>query len=254
MKIIDVNCGLGKGKMLLPHRYNDVPGMCAWLDDNDICEAVVFHSEAVRDPETGNALILQECVASGGRLKPCFVTDPSLKSLGIPGVGSVADRLRAAHPAALRTFHNDQKYPFTVFFAGHILDAAQEIHLPVIISPPYKPLQSFFPTLVSVCEKYPEVPFVLLRTGFNRSRVIFPILEKLTNVYFDIGTMLDCGQLEEITERFGSRNLLFGSGLPTYEPSGVLGLLYYSCISQDDRENIAHRNWERLEGGICYDN
>ena len=60
-------------------------------------------------------------------------------------------------------------------------------------------------------------------------------------------------RLHEITDRFGSRNLLFGSGLPTYEPSGALGLLYYSSVTQEDRENIAFRNWERLEGGIRFD-
>ena len=253
MKIIDVSCGIGKGKMLRPLRYTDLPGMLAWLDDNEISEAVTFHSDACRDPETGNARMLQLCAASGGRLKPCLVVDPSLPSLGIPGEGSVTERLRAARPAALRTFHDDQKYPFTSFFAGHILDAAKELRLPVIISPPYKPLRSFFPALASVCAEYPEVPFVLLRTGFNRSRVIFPILERLTNVYFDISTMLDCGQIDEIVERFGSRNLLFGSGLPTYEPSGALGLLYYSAVSPEDRENIAFRNWERLEGGALLD-
>ena len=253
MKIIDVNCGIGKGKMLRPLRYTDLPGMLAWLDDNGIAEAVAFHSDAARDPESGNARMLQVCAASGGRLKPCLVVDPSLSSLGIPGEGSVIQRLRTARPAALRTFHADQKYPFTSFFAGHILEAARQLRLPVIVSPPYKPLRTFFPALVSVCAEYPEVPFVLLRTGFNRSRVIFPILEQLKNVYFDISTMLDCGQIDEITDRFGSRNLLFGSGLPTYEPSGALGLLYYSSVTQEDRENIAFRNWERLEGGIRFD-
>jgi len=228
--------------------------MLHWMDEYRLDQAVTFHSEAVRDPEMGNTLILQECHISNGRLKPCFVVNPSLKSLGIPGEGSVVERLKVARPVALRTFHDDQKYPFTSFFAYRILEAAQELRIPIIVSPPYKPLKQFFPELPTICAEYPDVPLILLRTGFNRSRVIFPILEKLPNVYFDISVMLDCGQIDEIVERYGSRNLLFGSGLPVYEPSGVLGLLYYSQISQTDKENIAYGNWKRLEGGILYDN
>lgn len=251
MKIIDINCAVGES--FNSPRYRTAQGLVEWMDRYRLDHAVTYQGVAMRDPELGNRQMLEDCAVSGGRLSPCLVVNPSLQSLGIPGEGSALERLRAARPAAIRTFHDDQKYPFTSFFAEKILSAAQELHMPVIVSPTYKPFMQFFPQLPSICADFPDVPLILLRVGFNRSRVIFPVLEKLPNVYFDMSIMLDCGQIDEIVERYGSGNLLFGSGLPDYEPSGALGLLYYSCISQEDKENIAHRNWERLQGGIRYD-
>ena len=101
-----------------------------------------------------------------------------------------------------------------------------------------------------MAQAFPHVPMILLRYGLNESRTINPLLKYTDNVYFDMSTMLDCGQLEEITEKFGSERLLFGSGLPSFVPSGALGLLTYAGIREEDRENIAHNNFERLEGGI----
>ena len=103
-----------------------------------------------------------------------------------------------------------------------------------------------------MCRQYPDVPFILLRHGDRRTHTIFPILRQLNNVYFEIGTMCDYVEIEQIVSRFGSERLLFGSGLPMFEPSGPLGMVHYALISQEDRENIAHRNFERLEGDIRY--
>jgi predicted TIM-barrel fold metal-dependent hydrolase len=171
--------------------------------------------------------------------------------LGIPGEGTPVERLKKLRPSAVRAFPEEQKFRFDTFYAEDILQVCQQLHLPVILTQTYD--QLFLTGLPQVCEQYPEVPIILPRFGMNKCHCAFPILKKLHNVYLDMSTMADVAVIEEITERFGSTNLLFGSGLPTYEPSGALGLLYYAGISQKDRENIAFRNFERLEGGIRYD-
>lgn len=249
MKIIDVICGIGAP--LKSYRFTKAEELLSWMDTFRIHSAVVYHSEANREPEMGNEMMARICARSQGRLKLCLALNPSLESLGIPGEGTPIARLKKLRPSAVRVFPEEQKFLFDTFYAEGILQVCQQLRLPVIVTQNYD--EVFFSGLPRVCEQYPEVPIILPRFGMNKCQWAFPILKKLPNVYLDMSTMADVAVIEEITERFGSTNLLFGSGMPTYEPSGALGLLLYAGISQEDRENIAFRNFERLEGGIRYD-
>jgi predicted TIM-barrel fold metal-dependent hydrolase len=126
-----------------------------------------------------------------------------------------------------------------------------ELRLPLFLDAAEAPA---FADLPALCRDYPDMPVVLLRQPFNSSRALTPLLEKLPNFYLDIAITVDTGYLEELAEnRCGSEKLLFGSGMPLFEPSGALGLVMYSALGQRDKENILSANWERLEGGIRYD-
>ena len=198
-----------------------------------------------------NCMLIEMAAASGGKLRACMALNPSLVNLGLPGEGTPVERLKALRPSAVRVFPDEQKFLFNSFYASDILDACQELHMPVIVTKAYDDM--FIHDLPDVCEKYPDVPIILPRFGQNKSRYYFPILKKLPNVYLDMSIMLDVASIEEICQRFGSERLVFGSALPNYEPSGAYGLLFYANISQQEKENIAHANFERLEGGIRYD-
>ena len=249
MKIIDVNCAVGAP--LKSDRFISQEGLYQWMDDYHIDSAVTYQAEAIREPEKYNLQMCEMAAASGGKLRACMALNPSLVNLGLPGEGTPVERLKALRPSAVRNFPDEQRFLFNSFYASDILDVCQEFHMPIIVTKKYDDM--FIHDLPDVCEKYPDVPIILPRFGQNRSRYYFPILKKLPNVYLDMSIMLDVASIEEICERFGSHRLVFGSGLPNYEPSGAYGLLFYSNISQQEKENIAHANFERLEGGIRYD-
>jgi len=249
MQIIDINCAIGEP--MRSQRFSTAEGLLQWLDKYNIDCALTYHSEAMREPEMGNEKMVKAAAASGGRLRLCLALNPSLQSLGIPGEGTPLERLKKLRPSAVRIFPGEQLYPFDTFYAEEILQVCAELHLPLIVDCPYD--MPFIARLPEVCKAYPDVPIILLRFMYNRSRLYMPILRKLPNVYLDMSNHIDVGGMEEVVERFGSTNLLFGSGLPTYEPSGALGLLLYAQLSGADRENIAAGNFLRLEGDIRYD-
>ena len=249
MKIIDVNCAIGAP--LVSPRFTTAEGLLKWMDDYRIGSALVHHTEAQREPHMANALMRQISAESNGRIRACMALNPSLEDLGLPGEGAPVERLKALRPSAVRAFPDAQKYPFTAFYAAPILEVCQQLRMPLIVDVSYTDM--FLAMLPEICEKYPDVPLILPRFGLNRSRQYMRILEKLPNVYLDMSIMLDTGSIEEICRRFGSEHLLFGSGLPTYEPGGALGLLYYAQISDADKANIAYANFERLEQAIRWD-
>lgn len=247
MRIIDINAAIGVP--LKSTRFTDADGLVSYLDKYRIDTAVTWNSAADRDPEDGNQEMLEIAAESGGRLKPCMHLEPSLDSLGLPGEGEAIDRLRTAQPSAARVVTgNVPKFYMDKFYAQDLLRPLNEAHMPLIITGDYS--ADFFHALPEMAEAFPFVPFILIRHGLNQSRTIYPLLKYTRNIYFDMSIMLDAGGLEEIVKKFGSERLLFGSSLPTHIPSGALGLLMYADIPEADRENIAHGNFERLEGGI----
>lgn len=249
MEIIDINCAMGAP--MRSTRYSTAEGLLSWLDNYRITSAVTYHSEAMREPEMGNALMQQASAETQGRLRTCFALNPTLDSLGIPGEGTALERLKAARPSAVRIFPEEHRYPFDPFYCEQILAVCQQLHLPVIVNAAYD--NAFLTQLPHVSRAFPDVPIILPRFGMNRCNQLFPILRKLPNVYADMSLLADTAVIEEITNKFGAEHLLFGSGLPAYEPSGALGLLLYAQISDADREKIAAGNFLRLEGGIRYD-
>lgn len=250
MRIIDINAAVGASHT--KDRFEDAEGLLRHLDTYRIDKALVYHRESYRVPEKGNAAIVELARQHPDRIGACLWLEPALETLGLPGEGSVADRLRALKPAILRVKQGDERhFLMDRFYARDMLDLLAPLHVPLIVEAGYTRI--FFHALPEMAMAYPSLSFILLQHGFNESRMVNPLLKHTTNVYFDISIMLDCGQLEEITERFGSQRLLIGSGLPTSVPTGGLGLLHYAQISQEDKENIAFRNAERLIGGIQYD-
>ena len=246
MKILDINTGIGRP--LRTARFTDAEGLLRYMDDYGIAEAVTYHAEALREPYKGNALMLEQAKKTP-RLRPCLVVDASLDDLGIPGEGDVLQRLKASKAVALRMFPVNQRQRFHSFYGAAIFEVANALRMPIIVTPPYKP--EFWQELPRVAADYPNMPIIILQFGFNHSRTVFPVLKNCKNVYFDISHMLDCGQVEEICQKYGSSNLLFGTNLPHHEPSGPLGLLLYNKrITPQQQEDIACGNWLRLEGGI----
>lgn len=247
MRILDANVGVGMPAK--SYRYSDMEGLIKCLDEYRISEALVYNTEAMRDPWEGNARMIDFAAGCAGRVKPCVWLDTSLDDFGLPGEGSARDRFSALKPSAARVLQGESGHlPMDKFYAQDILTPLNEMRMPLIIDGDYT--HDFFRALPYMANAFPDVPMIIIRKGLNDSRIINPLLKYTRNVYFDMSIMLDCGQIEELVEKFGGERLLFASGLPQYAPAGALALLLYSEIPEDEREMIAHGSFERLEGGI----
>lgn len=249
MKIIDVDSALGV--ITDNFRFSDPGGLYAMQDKYRISASLAYHADALLSPGRGNRAIRDIAAGSGGRIKPCYVINPSILEDSIAGEGTLIQKLRRDRPSAVRIFPTGQKYLLDGFYAGDMLSVFDALRLPVIVDANYD--GTFWASLPSVAREFPSARFILLRVGLNHSRYIFPILKKLENVYFDMSIMADTGQIEEICARFGPERLLFGGGLPNYEPSGAMGLLMYADIPGPARQAIVHENFERLEAECAYD-
>ena len=227
-------------------------GLLQYLDDYRITSAVVYHSAAQMVPWQYNGEMSRIAGGSGGRIQACHVLDPMLAEKSEPGDGTLMERLKANRPAAVRMLPKTQNYPLSAFFCEQVLGVLNELRLPLLLDADEVPAFADIPPLA---RDFPDLPIVILRRYFNCSRSLTPLLTKLDNVYIDMNTIIDTGYLEElVNERCGSTKLLLGSGLPHHVPAGGLSMVLYSTIEEHHKQNILHANWERLQGGIRYDN
>ena len=242
MKIIDVNVSVyGRdvhNRLVTPQMLLDV------LEDYQIDHAVCYNEYALLDIAAGNTAMVEIARNSNGKLGLSVVLDPMLGADSVPGTGDLAARLRALKPESVRIIPDSMRMPFVPFYWEEILDAVNELALPMIVDMRYTP--EFFANLPDIALAYPRIKFVLIRYGTCCGRNILPLLQKRKNVYFTAEVLLDHMQIEEITERVGSSNLLFGTGYPVLPAAGALGLAIYADIPEQDREGILHGNWEGI--------
>lgn len=68
------------------------------------------------------------------------------------------------------------------------------------------------------------------------------------NLYTDMGTAraIRTGIIAQVVRAIGADKVLFGTDSPLYEPMAFPALLLVADISDDEKEQIAHRNAERL--------
>jgi hypothetical protein len=249
MKYIDINTMIGP--FMDKVRCNTADELIAYMESYHAFSAVTAHNGALYDPAKYNGEMVNTAKDSLGQIRACLVLDPMLAENSLPGTGNLYDRLKQLRPAAVRMCPRSTNYPFDAFFCGPILEALNKLRIPLLLSETEAPPVQ---DTVAAAKAYPELPIVLLRDSFNRSRTIVPMLTKLANIFIDTATMIDTGLLEELVCRYGAEDrLLLGSGLPYHVPAGSLALITYSTITHEQKEKILYKNWERLEGGIRYD-
>jgi len=246
MRIIDINCMIGAWPSRQSH-YKEIDDLFLDMDRYRLSDCIAFHSMALWSPERGNLLIKQMSENSSGRIKPCYILEPNLGSSEMPCADELYIQLKEEKPVAVRLYPNLKQFRVDDFYCGELLDVLSELEMPVIFEADQTPGFDYLPVLAKA---YPRIKIIILRHGFRESRYIIPMLKKINNVYFDTSIMVDTGIIEEIVNEYGSEKLLFGSGLPSFPPTGAISLILYARIKNEDMGNILFKNWLRIEDGI----
>lgn len=245
MRITDINCMIGHWNTRR-RIFKTSDELLAVLDQYRISDCVAFHSTAVWNPKQGNDIIRELAKNSSDRIKACYILEPNLGSSVMPEADQLLQKLKEERPLAIKLDPVSKKYRVDNFYCGELLEILNELEMPILFDADQVPGFDYLPSLAKA---YPKIKFVILRRGLNESRYIVPLIRKLDNVYFDTSIMIDTGIIEEIVNKYGSDKLLFGSGLPFFEPSGALSMILYARIKDSDKENILYKNWLKIEGG-----
>lgn len=210
--------------------------------------AIVYHSLSREvHPSMGDPQLLQVCEGNK-ELVPVFCLLP-LDEVG--GVETFVNTLKSNNVRAVRAFpaasvHNFILSPVT---CGPLLEALQELSIPLFIdysNNMYNPEPIPFQLIWELGEAFPRLPMVLCNTGYRLLRDLIPTMKRINSLYLEISRFAVHRGLEELAGLFGVHRLLFGTGLPYYDPGAPIAAVTYADLAFEDKICIARGNLEDL--------
>lgn len=216
--------------------------LVAEMDYAGIEKAVVWHRTQVdQNPVAGNRILMDEIRGYEDRLIPSWTILPAITDTEFEPE-TFFDQMKENGVKALRAYPEKNRYLLCNVTMGDQLRLISELKIPLYLTPMFG-----WEQIYKVMEEFPDLTVVLSNIGWWPStRLVWPLLKYYPNFYFETGDYSQPHGIEEVCQKFGSERLLYGSNFPTNSPAGSIYTLHNAKISQEDRENIAHRNLERL--------
>ena len=212
------------------------------MDYIGIEKAVVWHrAQYDHDPTAGNKKLIDGIRGFEDRLIPSWVILPDITDTEYaPNV--FFDEMKKNGVKALRAYPEQNRYVLCDVTMGEQLNLLTELKIPLYLSPMFG-----FEMVYNVMKEFPDLTVILSNIGWWPSlRQVLPLVHRYPNFYFETGDFSQPHGFEDVCNKLGSERMLYGTNFPTNSMAGSAYTLLKAKISEEDRENIAHRNLERL--------
>lgn len=216
--------------------------LIAEMDYVGIDQAVVWHrSQYDQDATVGNRKLIEGIKGYEDRLLPSWTILPDITDdQYAPNI--FFDEMKKNGVKALRAYPDQDRFILCDVTMGEQLNLISELKIPLYLTP-----MAGFEQIYNVMKEFPNLTVILSNIGWWPSaRLVYPLLKNYPNFYFETGDFSMLHGLEQVCSRFGSERVIYGTNFPTNAMAGSAYTLLKSTISDEDKENIAHRNIERL--------
>ena len=241
-KYFDANCMLGPWHTKL--KFSSAKELVKQMNYYKIKKALVYHSLAVKHSVAkGNKELLKEISKYKNTLYPCFLLTPSctLENGNVYGLAQELDKYKVK---AARVYPSMQSFELKIWQMGDIYALLEAKKIPLFI-----PLgETNYNDIYEICKNFPKLPIVLSNTTYRTTRVMYQLLQDFDNFHIEISTFVMFNGINDVVKRFGSEKLLFGSYMPFLDPARAIAMVKHAKISTEAKQDIAHRNFERLIG------
>lgn len=216
--------------------------LVAEMDYVGIEKACVWHrSQYEQDATVGNRKIIEGIKGYEERLIPSWTVLPDITD-GEYEPTIFFDAMKKNGVKTLHAFPEQDRYLLCGVTMGEQLQLISDLKIPLYLSP-----MNGFEMIYKVLAEFPELTVIMSNIGWWPSaRLVWPLIRRYPNFYFETGDFSQLHGIEEVCSKFGSERVLYGTNFPTNSMSGSYYTLLKAGISDEDRENIAHRNMERL--------
>lgn len=244
------DCNVMIGPRTIPQigSFSDIPTLKRKMQQAGIEKAMVYHSLSREyDPMAGNRLLL-EMLAAEASLLPVWVVLPNATGEFI-AEEKLPEYLKENGVKAVRIFSGPSDFNFSMheLVVGDLLAVLEAHNIPVFVD--YAATN--FNDIYNLLAKYSSLKLVFTNVSHRVDRDLYPLLGRFDNFFVETSTYRVHRGIEEIVKRFGSRRLVFGSGLPVFSAGSAVTMITHADISEADKENIAFRNMENLLREVC---
>ncbi len=220
--------------------------LLAEMDFNGIDEALVYNS-AMLDiaPNYGNNLLLSNKENFTDRLHATLTVLPSKYEKDFE-LEKLIKTMKENKVVGLRAYPKDCRFMLDAITCDDLLDYMISANLPLYLSP-----KDGWEMIFNVLKEFPKLTVIITNYGlWGSDRYVYPLVDNYSNVYVDTSDFQEIIGIQAFVERFGSERMLFGTNFPMCNMGGPIATLIGSKISNSDKENIAHKNIERLMNSI----
>ncbi|MFC1650949.1 amidohydrolase family protein [Candidatus Latescibacterota bacterium] len=223
------------------------------LDKFGVKNALVYSSWAkFQNTENGNDL-LAKSIKSKKNLYPCFIISPEMefdKSFPETFIRSLRDN----NVSAVKVCPTSNYYELEQYVMNDIFNILNKIRMPVFIDHDTVKWQDPFnwSQVYALCRKYPQIPFIPCRHGRKTARNVFPIMKECDNLYLDISYFQLNRAIEVVADKFGAERMIFGTGMPVFDPRLPITGLVFSQLSDKEKALVASGNIKHLIGRVDY--
>lgn len=254
MKFVDCSACIGYGginRRIVNHENyivtekvrepKDAAELLAEMDFCGIDAAVVYHQSMLDvSPEFGNAALAAEAAKSDRFYSTVTLLPPiSDKGFYIPDLQKMfADKKNVA----ARAYPKLNRFMLDRITMGDVLDYLSAARAPLYLSP-----SDGWENIFNVLQDFPNLTVIISHYGlWGSDRYFYPLVRAYKNVYIDTSDFQEIRGIEAFVNKFGNERLLFGTNYPMDNMGGPIATLLGANISARDKEQIAHKNVERL--------
>jgi len=242
LDILDSNLIYGHQAVPAGKSYVRPAELLAEMDRLGIAECWCSDRRAIENyPPIGNARLCEE-ISDHDRLHPVWVVlPPATGEMGKPE--DLLSAMKDNGVGLVRSHPDAHGYVPADWCCGELWTALEKHRVPVLLE------SQHWGELDEMMRVHPDLPVILVGVGYRANRLLYPLLDRHPMLRVETSTYLTNEGLREITARFGSERLIYGSGSPDICPEEALGTLEYSGLDDEDKQAIACGNLRTLLAG-----
>ena len=252
--IIDVNANLGHW----PFRklnHNTPDGLCGLMEKNGVTRAWVAMMDCIfyKDVQVGNRDLAEAVKGYEDKLNPVAVINPYF-----PGwEEDLAECVETLGMSAVRLYPNYHNYTLADECFSQFMARASGMNLVVQIAARASdermhhwhvtvPATGLKP-LGNAAAEHRDVKIIVCNVRAHEATVIEGGLESHENVLIDISHVESVNGVGELSDKIGSRRVLFGSQAPYQYMKSAILKMQEADLSDEAKEDILFKNAQRLE-------
>jgi hypothetical protein len=218
------------------------------LADMQVCgisEALVTHAMSRDyDPAAGNRELCR--LLSGSRvLHGCWaILPPATRELGDPAI--FIREMREHEIVATIAYPHTHNYSLSDWSLGPLLSALASMHIPLLL-----PFTQFtWDDVDRLCAGYVHLPIIVTGLNYRQLRYLLPLWERHANLYVDLSWLSIHDGLSYLSERGLTKQVVFGTNYPLYEPGAAVTMVTYSGLSDEEKQQVAGGTLRQIIRGI----
>lgn len=239
----DINCGyrtIGKPGLYV-YSFHDVTDN---QRQNCITESAVYnYSSCTGTVKQMNETTLNNCSKTNGNYIPVLHILPPAYSEESYDRSELIGLIDQFHPL-FRVRPNLDASPFLDWMYKEVFDVLEESGTPLLVSLQELDLREAVETL----KVHPDLKIILTNTTQWLNRQYIQFAKHFSNVFLDTSNIIEYYGIENITNILGADRILFGTNMPEKEPYDKIFQLLNCELSDEQKEYIAFRNYDRLTG------